>query len=168
MSDWTPIPSWEGIYEAHPDGRVRSLDRLIQAGRWTQRKQGRELRQSFAGRYLAVHLGRDRRRYVHQLIAETFIGPRPPGKVVCHNDGDVTNNAADNLRYDTRSENNRDMARHGTHRLAARTHCAHGHEYTPENTRLRPHGARLCITCARQRGAAYMRRKRAAAKGVAA
>ncbi|MFJ2650893.1 HNH endonuclease signature motif containing protein [Streptomyces sp. NPDC087420] len=30
----------------------------------------------------------------------------------------------------------------------AQTHCKRGHEFTPENTRLRPNGTRLCRTCA--------------------
>lgn len=167
-TDWTPIPTWEGAYEAHPDGRIRSMDRTIRVSRWVQQKPGRVLRPSLAGRYQAVdltHEGRKERRYVHQLIAEVFIGPRAEGLVVCHEDGDVLNNQASNLRYDTRSGNNRDMARHGTHRLAARTHCDKGHAFTPENTRIRPSGARLCIQCARTRGAAWMRRHRATQKG---
>lgn len=32
-------------------------------------------------------------------------------------------------------------------RLDARTHCKHGHEYTPINTRYRKTGTRICLTC---------------------
>lgn len=39
--------------------------------------------------------------YVHHMVAETWIGPRPDGQIVCHNDFDKDNNAAENLRYDT-------------------------------------------------------------------
>ncbi len=35
-------------------------------------------------------------------------------------------------------------------RHAAKTHCIHGHEFTPENTRMR-RGARECRTCSRER-----------------
>jgi hypothetical protein len=37
---------------------------------------------------------------------------------------------------------------------AAKTHCPHGHEYTPENTyhHPRPRGGRLCRSCRRARG----------------
>lgn len=31
-----------------------------------------------------------------------------------------------------------------------KTHCKHGHEFTPENTRVRPDGTRSCITCVRK------------------
>lgn len=34
------------------------------------------------------------------------------------------------------------------------THCPHGHEYTPENTRIAKHGGRNCRTCQNQRNAA--------------
>lgn len=34
---------------------------------------------------------------------------------------------------------------------ARKTHCAHGHAFTPDNTRRRPDGSRRCITCARTR-----------------
>lgn len=43
---------------------------------------------------------------------------------------------------------------------AAKTHCPHGHEYTPENTYNSPHpqGGRICRTCkrARDRGAPFL------------
>ena len=32
-----------------------------------------------------------------------------------------------------------------------RTHCVHGHKFTPENTRLRPDGRRQCRACDRGR-----------------
>lgn len=42
----------------------------------------------------------------------------------------------------------------------ARTHCKHGHEWTPENTGVRASGARLCLTCSRKSGReGYHRRK---------
>jgi hypothetical protein len=50
---------------------------------------------------------------VHQTIALTFHGKRPPGQDVCHNDGDRINCRADNLRYGTKKENFADAIRHG-------------------------------------------------------
>lgn len=44
-------------------------------------------------------------RYVHQLVARTFIGPPAPGQEVNHRDGDRTNNRLSNLEWMTRSEN---------------------------------------------------------------
>lgn len=45
------------------------------------------------------------RPMIHQLIAETFIGPRPEGYDINHKDGDRTNNSIENLEYVTRRDN---------------------------------------------------------------
>lgn len=45
--------------------------------------------------------------------------------------------------------------------------CSHGHEYTPENTRVRSDGHRVCIACARARQAAYYARTHPDAKHYA-
>lgn len=37
--------------------------------------------------------------HIHDLIADTFNGPRPDGHTVEHIDGNKRNNRADNLRY---------------------------------------------------------------------
>jgi hypothetical protein len=49
---------------------------------------------------------------------------------------------------------------------AKQTHCIHGHEFTPENTIVRPNGTRQCRECRRaydrtRRDADYWRRYRA-------
>jgi hypothetical protein len=118
--EWKDIPGYEGKYQASTLGRIRSLDRrvrLVAHGKETTRlMRGRVLR---PGKYdsighVSVVLGHKAiGSPVHYLIALTFIGPRPKGMDVCHNDGDPTNNAVSNLRYDTRTENNRDIYRQG-------------------------------------------------------
>jgi hypothetical protein len=171
-TEWVAIPGWEGLYEAHPSGQIRSLDRVIRVANHKQSKPGRILRASRRGRYLAVHLAHEDRkthRYVHHIIAEVFIGPRPVGLVVCHFDGDRTNNSVDNLRYDSRVENNLDTVRYGGHQEAARTHCDAGHPFTSENTRSYPsRKGRVCITCARRRSAEFMRARRTKAREATA
>jgi hypothetical protein len=52
--------------------------------------------------------------YVHRLILEAFVGPRPEGMEACHNDGDKTNNHWNNLRWDTHKNNLADRKLHGT------------------------------------------------------
>lgn len=52
--------------------------------------------------------------FAHVLIAHAFIGPRPRGLFVCHNDGNALNNKIDNLRYDTPKSNCLDRIKHGT------------------------------------------------------
>lgn len=148
---WRAVVGYEGAYEVSDLGRVRSLP-------GGQRK-GRVLKSVTAGRgYLTIQTcieGQIRRHYIHHLVAGSFIGPRPDGLDVCHNDGDMLNNSPTNLRYDTVGGNMRDAIAHGTHRVAARTECAHGHEYTPANTRRRQTVSydghiktrRVCRTC---------------------
>src|SRR5690242_190605 len=112
---WRPVVGYEGAYEVSDHGRVRSLMREVPAGQ----RGGTRL---VPGRLLVAPLGRNgyrqvtlRRRthLVHALVATAFLGERPPGLEVCHNDGDSENNAVANLRYDTVSENRLDTVRHG-------------------------------------------------------
>jgi hypothetical protein len=60
---------------------------------------------------------------VHALVLELFQGPRAPGMVARHLDGNHLNNAASNLAWGTRAENNTDSVRHG---------IATSHRITPE------------------------------------
>lgn len=67
--------------------------------------------------YLHVVLsnnGQLRTYKVATLVALHFIGPRSEGQVICHNDGDKSNNAVTNLRYDTQRNNIGDIKLHGT------------------------------------------------------
>jgi hypothetical protein len=64
----------------------------------------REIAPSRSGRYLHVTLysGRGEKPQtvdVHVLVAETFIGPCPPGMEVRHLDGDERHNHKSNLGY---------------------------------------------------------------------
>jgi hypothetical protein len=54
---------------------------------------------------LVPNEGKKRTHHVAPLVAEAFIGSRPPGKQVDHIDGDKTNNTVLNLRYVTPREN---------------------------------------------------------------
>jgi hypothetical protein len=47
----------------------------------------------------------------------------------------------------------------------ARSHCEHGHEYTPENIAWRTDSSgRRCLACKRERDRRYHRERRAAAR----
>lgn len=66
--------------------------------------------------YFRVCLYRDRRKNmkrVHQLMLETFVGPRPKGKGACHRNDIKTDNRLENLYWGTRSENWGDAAKNG-------------------------------------------------------
>ena len=127
--NWLPVVGYEGMYSVGDLGRVRSEVRIVarsDGGALSVRerilKVGRD-----GGGYLHVTLfaGSERKiRYVAHLVAAAFIGPRPHKYEVCHNDGDKTNNAASNLRYDTRTGNSADKVIHGTHNRGSRNGAA--------------------------------------------
>lgn len=58
--------------------------------------------------------GKVRTHALHLIVMRTFVGDAPPGMEVCHNDGDPSNAALSNLRYDTHSGNMLDRKKHGT------------------------------------------------------
>ncbi len=76
----------------------------------------RKLKGGWHGKYLGLQLyrGSDVKSVLrHHVILETFVGPCPEGMECCHGDGIKTNCRLDNLRWDTRGNNNRDRAKHG-------------------------------------------------------
>lgn len=54
---------------------------------------------------------------VYQLVLLAFVGPKPQGMEVCHENGNRTDDRLTNLRYDTRSENYKDACMHGRRKL---------------------------------------------------
>lgn len=62
----------------------------------------------------ATPSGNKEMRLVHRLVLESFVGPCPDGMQACHNNGDPKDNRAENLRWDTPSNNQADRHSHGT------------------------------------------------------
>lgn len=120
---WQTIPGFEGKYEASDQGRVRSVDRrvrlVVHGVETTRLARGCVLRPAPSPLgHLTVVLGRGNTASVHAVVALTFIGPRPQGLDVAHNDGNPANNRVENLRYASRSSNNRDKITHGRTKLS--------------------------------------------------
>lgn len=134
--EWRPILGAEGFYEVSDRGRIRSLDRIDNGG---NRRLGRVMKtDARAGQrgYRVVKIcapdGSRRMRYVHDLVLEAFVGPRPPGLSALHWDDDVENNSPSNLRWGTQRENMEDAKRNGG-AVGRWTHCTRGHELAPWN-----------------------------------
>lgn len=87
---------------------------------------------------------------VHRVSWVLHNGPIPDGLWVLHHcDNPVCVNPT-HLYIGTIRENVRDMMVRGRYVNpgALKTHCKHGHEYTPENTYHDPaSGRRQCVTC---------------------
>lgn len=114
VEEWRTI---EGCsrYDVSNFGRVRSRVRLEpMILKHSRDEHGRHVVN------LTPDTGPRKVRRVHQLVAEAFIGLRPEGLVTCHEDGNLDNNRADNLRYDTQLSNVRDRLTHGTHSMGER------------------------------------------------
>lgn len=163
MTEYRPIPGYEGHYEVSDGGEVRAVARTIPVHLSNNRVVGRRLPGGLlrlhnnTHGYLAVKLhlaGRQTTYSVHKLVAMAFLGhPAPEGRPhVRHLDGDQLNNTVQNLAYSTVSDNNFDVVRHGRHHQAIKTHCPAGHPYDLANTYVHRSGrrtARMCRACNR-------------------
>ncbi len=110
MSEWRPLPGYEGLYRVSDLGQVYSIaKKKFLSQRWTkQRGQG--------SNYLRVNVwkdGKKRNVRVHTAVLTAFVGPRPAGHQCRHLDGDPNNNKLSNLKWGTRKENAADMRKHG-------------------------------------------------------
>jgi hypothetical protein len=65
--------------------------------------------------------------HVHQLIALTFLGPRPAGHFIDHIDGDHTNHAAWNLRYLSPAESSLNRKKRGDGKQFTGVPCVRNH-----------------------------------------
>ena len=159
---WLPIPGYEDEYEASDQGRIRSVDRVVQFSDGRRRHYRGQILKPRLTKYGYPVVGlRQRAHHVHRLVLETFVGPRPPDMQCRHLDDVKTNNKLANLVWGTVRENRMDSVRNGRHWNARKTHCSRGHEFTPENTLvLTKQGARICRACRADTSRRLRRRRR--------
>lgn len=105
--EWRDVPGYEGLYKVSNLGRVYSVRRRISPGRFSG---GYYLSIRHHGNgycFVGLSKGGECRQYrVHRLVASAFIPNEAGLPEVNHIDGDKDNNAAANLEWCTRAENN--------------------------------------------------------------
>lgn len=122
---WKFVAGYEGLYEVSNMGRVRSMKRLARNGK------------PIAERILKTPLNSQKRRLVslyknqksksfhpYNLVASAFMGVKPYGYIVCHKNGDRTDDRLANLYYGTHKQNTNDRIAHNTMFYGDRVHNA--------------------------------------------
>lgn len=153
---WKPVTvkggHYSSLYQVSSLGRVKSSPRNGTLGGVLKTDKNSD-------GHLEVGLYRNNKRvgfFVHTLVLEAFVGPRPENLEACHNDGDPSNNRPENLRWDTKSSNALDRQKHGTDWQRNKTHCKRGHRLEVPNLVLNQlkKGYRSCLAC--QRASSYI------------
>lgn len=164
--EYSPLPT--------ATARPRTLEQRITGLRQTSETAGAcwlwdgEMKGNGYGRVSV----KGKNRLAHRAVYEHLRGPIPDGLVLDH----LCRNRAcvnpDHLEPVTNAINI--MRGVGVGAVnAAKTHCVHGHEFTPENTRFnkpfRPTGvvSRACRQCHRERTRAYRRSSKSSQQGAA-
>lgn len=107
---WKEIVDTNGIYQVSNIGRVRSVDRIVNyIGGKSIFTKGKILKcYNHTGGYIGVDLYIDKKRvkrFVHRLVAQTFIDNPLNKPEVNHIDENKKNNNVENLEWVTDSEN---------------------------------------------------------------
>jgi hypothetical protein len=133
------------VHELHEDYRSELVVRLF--SRFEMSADGCWLwtgKQSGPGYGGISVLGR--KRYVHRVAHELFLGPIPSGFQVDHLCRVRLCFCPDHLEAVTQAENNA-RSESLTARFARQTHCKYGHPFNERNTRRTKQGARVCRAC---------------------
>lgn len=111
--EWRWVVGYEGHYAISSDGllvSLRYMHRDVPGGRIklvTTNQWG----------YKTTRIWKNNKAknvWIHRLVLEAFVGPRPDGMECAHLDGNPANNRIENLKWCTKQENLGHRKTHGT------------------------------------------------------
>lgn len=108
---WKDIVGYEGLYQVSNTGKVKSLKRKVYAGSGRMRWQYEKImsgNKTNGNGYKIVTLnkeGKGKNKYIHRLVAETFLDNPYNYKYINHKDENKSNNCVDNLEFCTAQYN---------------------------------------------------------------
>lgn len=149
-------------YEVSDHGVVHSLPRtIIRSNGRPQTIARREIKPQWNGGHFQVRLYRGDGTpgvlyYVHHLVLEAFVEPRPSlAHKGLHWDDNPHNNHVDNLYWGTMQDNAFDRVRNGNDPNARKTYCDREHLLEgPNIAPWSPARTRVCLACNRALGVA--------------
>lgn len=109
---WKPVVGYEKFYEVSSEGEIRSLPRMVHAGRGVYyKKPGRIRKPVFNkanGYYMLFLSGETEKKcvYVHRIVAQAFCDNPPNFDMVNHINEIKTDNRAENLEWCSKEYNN--------------------------------------------------------------
>lgn len=111
---WAELPAEYGNYQVSDLGNVRSFRTAFDYGPENPMvlRKMRHARMKYT--YVTLHTPTGPYPHAtHRLVARAFLGERPVGHEVCHNNGKRGDSRLANLRYDTQQSNIDDRSLHG-------------------------------------------------------
>ena len=108
MEIWKPVVGFEGRYEVSSFGRIKALARNIyykdgRVGFLEERLLKGVLTKTG---YFLISFDSKKRKFIHQAVAEAFLGKTEYKMTVNHKDGNKLNNKLENLEWNTYKQNN--------------------------------------------------------------
>lgn len=122
MKDFTDIPGYENRYAINKKGQVWSYPRTWLAGTLRTSSlshKGKFLTPYKVSQYFGVSMseedGTKVKRYIHRLLAITYLSNTENFRYINHKDGNKLNNALENIEWCTQSDNMKHAYATGLH-----------------------------------------------------
>ena len=115
MERWVDVHGHPN-YQVSDKGRVKRISHIAQHKLYGDRYLSERMlspRINHDG-YPRVKI-QNKLKFVHVLVLESFVCPRPAGMQACHNNGNSADSRLENLRWDTPKNNVQDRKKHGTY-----------------------------------------------------